>query len=130
MQPIANTLSDADIADLSAHYAAQTAITNATLSDEAKAGESLYRDGDSARGIPACSSCHGPTGEGNPATADPAVRGQQPGYSSRQLDAYANRTRYNSSEQGTANLEIMYQVAQKLTPEQIRSLAAYLYAMP
>lgn len=130
MQPIAKTLSDADIADLAAHYSGQTAITSSAMSDEAKAGESLYRDGDSERGIPACRSCHGPAGEGNPATADPAVRGQQPGYSIRQLEAYAKRTRYASGAQENANLEIMYQVAEKLTPEEIRSLAAYLHAMP
>jgi cytochrome c553 len=130
MQPIAKTLSDADIADLAAHYSAQTAITSSAASEDAKAGESLYRDGDSTRGIPACASCHGPAGKGNPATADPAVRGQRPGYSIRQLEAYAKRTRYASGEHENANLEIMYQVAEKLTPEEIRSVAAYLYAMP
>jgi len=133
MQPIAKTLSSTDILDLAAHYSAQTAITRAVASDEAKAGEFLYRDGDSARAIAACSSCHGPRGEGNPATGDPAVRGQQPGYSSRQLEAYGKRTRYASAgrtEQGNANLEIMHAVAEKLTPEEIRSLAAYLHSMP
>ncbi len=130
MQPIASTLSDADIADLAAHYAAQTAATGAAASDEAKVGEALYRDGDSARGIAACSSCHGPTGEGNATTGDPAVRGQQPGYSTAQLEAYAKRTRYASAaDRGNANLEIMHEVAAKLTPEEIRSLAAYLRTM-
>jgi cytochrome c553 len=132
MQPMAVALSDADITDLAAHYSAQTVITNAADSAEAQASESLYREGDSARAIVACSSCHGADGRGNPATGDPAVRAQQPGYSSRQLEAYAKRTRYTSApaEQSSGNLHIMYLTAEKLTPEEIRSLAAYLHAMP
>lgn len=132
MQPIANTLTDADIVDLAAHYSAQTPVSGAA-SDESKLGEALYRDGDAARALAACSSCHGPTGAGNPVTGDPAVRGQQPVYTSRQLEAYANRTRYGSGmhdEQDNPNLAIMYEAAGKLTPEEIRSLAAYMYSMP
>jgi cytochrome c553 len=132
MQPIAVALSNADVADLAAHYSAQSLVTSAAASDELKVGESLYRNGDSARGIAACSSCHGATGEGNSATGDPAVRAQQPGYSSRQLEAYAKRTRYGAALQADrmpANLETMYQIAEKLTPEEIRSLAAYLHSM-
>jgi cytochrome c553 len=132
MQPIAATLSDTEIADLAVHYSTQTATAQNADGDATKVGESLYRDGDAARAIPACSSCHGVDGGGNSATGDPAVRAQQPGYSSRQLEAYAKRTRYASSqtEQKNQNLEIMYATAEKLTPEEIRSLAAYLHAMP
>jgi cytochrome c553 len=134
MQPMAAPLSDSDIADLAVHYAAQPVVASAaTGSDEFKLGESLYRDGDPARAIPACSSCHGPAGEGNPTTGDPAVRSQQPGYSSRQLEAYARHTRYSGEsqlEQSNVNLKIMREIAEKLTTEEIRSLAAYLRAMP
>lgn len=130
---MAVALTDADITDLAAHYAAQTVVTNVVDSPEAKAGESLYRDGDSARAIVACSTCHGPDGKGNPVTGDPAVRAQQPGYSNRQLEAYAKRTRYASApdaKQSSGNLHIMYLTAEKLTPEEIRNLATYLHAMP
>lgn len=129
MQPIALTLNDKDIADLAAHYSAQSVITRAAGGYESKTGESLYRDGDPARAIPACSSCHGAAGQGNPATGDPAVRAQQPDYSSRQLEAYAQRTRY-AADRKNGNLEIMYEIAEKLTPEEIRGLADYLHAMP
>jgi cytochrome c553 len=133
MQPIAAALTDADIADLSAHYSGQVLVTRPASSDGAATGESLYREGDPARAIPACSSCHDADGRGNPTMGAPVVRGQQPGYSSRQLEAYARRTRYASAS-GTAqekgNLEVMYASAEKLTPEEIRSLAAYLQGMP
>jgi len=131
MQPIAATLSDSDIVDLAVHYSTQTLRAHAAGTVESKAVESLYRDGDSARAIPACGSCHGPTGRGNPATGDPAVHGQQPGYSSQQLEAYAKRTRYPSaSGPSEGNLKVMYEIAGKLTPEEILSLANYLHAMP
>ncbi|MFO7305429.1 MAG: cytochrome c4 [Gammaproteobacteria bacterium] len=133
MQPIAATLSDEDIADLAAHYAAQVPIAPQEAPDEtAKAGEALYQKGDPARALPACASCHGASGEGNPATGDPAVRGQQPDYSILALEAYANRTRYAQAKMTgpeNENLNIMYEVASKLTPAEIRSVAAYMRIM-
>jgi len=129
MQPIAASLSDADIADLAAHYSAQTVRVSTASTSESKDAESLYRNGDSARSISACSSCHGTDGRGNAATGDPSLRAQQPVYSSRQLEAYAKRTRY-VSEQKTGNLEIMYAISEKLTAEEISGLADYLHAMP
>jgi cytochrome c553 len=133
MQPIAATLTDPDIADLAAYYAEQTAKTNPRNGDDSKVGEVLYRSGDPTRGIPACSSCHGQSGEGNAATGDPAVRAQQPVYSIRQLEAYAKRTRYASAiqvDKKNENLEIMYQVSGKLTADEMSAVAAYLHVIP
>jgi len=129
MQPVAASLSDTDIVDRAAHYSAQTVQVSAAGASESKAPETLYRDGDSARAIPACSSCHGADGRGNPTTGDPALRAQQPVYTSRQLEAYAKRTRY-VIEQKTGNLEIMYAISEKLTAEEIPDLADYLRALP
>ena len=42
-----------------------------------QAGEKLYRGGDSARAIPACMACHGPSGRGNEPAKFPALRGQR-----------------------------------------------------
>jgi cytochrome c553 len=134
MQPIAATLTDPDIADLAAYYAEQAARTHPRNGDDLKIGEALYRTGDPTRGIPACSSCHGQAGEGNAATGDPAVRAQQPVYSLRQLEAYAKRTRYASAirveNKKNENLQTMYQVAGKLTPDEMSGVAAYLRVMP
>jgi cytochrome c553 len=128
MQPIAATLSDSDIVDLAAHYSAQALQAGTADTSESKAIESLYRDGDPTRAIAACSSCHGADGRGNAVTGDPALRAQQPVYSSRQLEAYAKRTRY-TSEQKSGNLETMYTISEKLTAEEMRGLADYLHAM-
>ena len=67
MQPIVQTLTDQDIADLAAHFAQQTPTGLEADPSYWKAGQKLYRGGDTARGIPACMACHGPVGRGNPA---------------------------------------------------------------
>jgi cytochrome c553 len=71
MQPIVQTLTDQDIADLAAYYAQQTPTGLEADPSYWKAGEKLYRGGDGPRGIPACLACHGPVGA---ATRPPATR--------------------------------------------------------
>lgn len=134
MQPMAEALSDADIVDLAAHYAAQTLVTQRTSEPtDTSVGEELFTQGDPARSIPACSSCHGADGRGTPGTNGASLRAQQPVYISRQLEAYANRTRYTPAAQAEraddGNLEIMYGIAKKMTPEEVRSIAGYLHSM-
>ena len=76
MQPFAATLTDADMVALGAYYAAQPpkpqGARDAAL---ARAGQKLWRSGDPANGIPACSACHGPTGAGIPKNF-PRIGGQ------------------------------------------------------
>ncbi len=94
MQPMVQTLSEQDIADIAAFYAAQTPTGNEADPSYWKAGQKLYRSGDAARGIPACSSCHGPVGRGNPAAGYPALQAQHAVYTIKQLDGYVAGTRY------------------------------------
>lgn len=120
MMPIAASLTPEDMIDLGAHF---TALTNTGLEADPsywQAGERLYRGGDTARGIPACLACHGPTGRGNSAAKFPALRGQQSGYFTKQLNDYASGART------TGPNGIMQTVAQRLSPEDIRNLAAYV----
>ena len=73
-----------------------------------------------ARAIPACMACHGPTGKGNSAAKFPALRGQQPVYVIKQLNDYASGTRT------TGPNGIMQTIAKRLTPDDMKNLAAYL----
>ena len=59
---------------MAAYYSSQT--TSAGLTDEAlrAAGELLYRGGNAETDIPACMSCHGPAGEGNPLSGYPSLQ--------------------------------------------------------
>src|ERR1700681_434831 len=64
MMPNAMSLSPGDMADLGAYF---DSLKNTGLEADPsywQAGEKLYRSGDTARAIPACMACHGPTGRG------------------------------------------------------------------
>ena len=141
MMPIAATLTDDDIADLAVYYQAQTPAGLEADPSYWKAGQALYVAGDSAREIPACKACHGPVGIGNPAAGYPALRAQHAVYTIKQLNDYANETRYArpagdagaqpgaSATAASRNGHMMTTVAKRLTPEDIRNLASYIQGM-
>ena len=133
MTPIALTLSEQDIADLSAYFATQTPTGSEADPSYWKAGEALYRGGDAKREVPACIACHGPVGRGVPAAGYPAVQAQQSVYTVKQLDAYATDARYTKDSAGKAqagpNAQIMNTIASRLTAEDRRNLASYIQGM-
>jgi cytochrome c553 len=134
MQPIVDPLSEQDFADLAAYFAAQT--PNGLEADPSywKAGETLYKAGDSARNIPACGACHGPSGQGNPGAGYPALRAQHSVYTVKQLQDYLTQNRYRDAANpqtvhATRNSAMMTTIAARLTPEDIRNLASYLQGL-
>ena len=129
MNPMAAALSPQDMADLAAHFEAQT--LTGLEADPAlwEAGQKLYRGGDAARGIPACSGCHGPNGRGNGPARWPQIRAQQPAYVANQLHAYAAKTRYAAvagQPAPPAGAELMYDIAKRLGEDDIKALVAFL----
>jgi cytochrome c553 len=131
MKPLAATLSDQDISDLAVYYQAQTVAGLEADPSYWKTGSDLYRRGDRARNIPACVACHGPVGRGNLAAGYPALRAQQAVYVVNQLNAYANGARYTGTNAATAdpNSVMMFTIAKRLTPEDIRNVASYVQGM-
>lgn len=133
MRPMVLTLTNQDIADLAVHFSTQT--PNGLEADPSywKAGESLYRAGDAARGIPACAACHGPVGRGVPAAGFPALQAQHSVYIVKQLNDYAIDARYTKDASGNAqagpNAAIMNTIALRLTAEDRRNLASYIQGM-
>jgi cytochrome c553 len=120
MMPMTSALSPADMDDLGAYF---DSLVNTGLEADPslwQAGEKLYRGGNAERGIPACMACHGPTGKGNGPAKFPALRGQQPVYLVKQLNDYASGTRT------TGPYGIMQSIAKRLTPEDMKQLAAYV----
>ncbi|MFM8442292.1 MAG: c-type cytochrome, partial [Methylococcus sp.] len=63
MTAMALALSDDDMADIGAFYAAQAVQVEAAQENEL--GRTIYRAGDPQRGVPACTGCHGPEAKGN-----------------------------------------------------------------
>ena len=131
MKPLAATLSDQDISDLAVYYQAQTVAGLEADPSYWKAGSELYRSGDKARNIPACIACHGPVGRGNLAAGYPALRAQQSAYVQTQLTNYANGSRYSGTNVASAdpNSVMMFTIAKRLTPEDIRNVASYVQGM-
>ncbi|HXW75043.1 MAG TPA: c-type cytochrome [Steroidobacteraceae bacterium] len=131
MRPLAATLSDQDIDDLAVYFEAQTPVGLEADPSYWKAGEALYVSGDEGRSVPACVACHGPVGRGNLAAGYPALRAQQSVYVMKQLNDYASGARYGGADPAAAsrNGVMMFTIAKRLSPEQIRDVASYLQGM-
>ncbi|HKY90228.1 MAG TPA: c-type cytochrome [Nevskiaceae bacterium] len=121
MQQQAAPLSDQDMQDLAAYFAAQEPAPGVASKDAIPVAEKLYRAGDATRGVAACAGCHGPAGAGNPAAKYPRIGGQHANYVATQLKAYRSGER-----KGGSNSLIMAAVASKLTDEEIAALASYV----
>ena len=114
------TLTADDMRNVAAHYAGQTAKPgNAKNKDTVALGQKIYRGGIAAKGVAACSSCHGPNGAGMPAQY-PRLSGQHSEYTDAQLKAFREGTRANDSN------SMMRTVAAKLSDREIQAVADYI----
>jgi len=125
MTPMAKPLSDADIEDLAAYFAAQSATGLEAEPSKVADGQRLYRGGEPINGIAACVACHGPAGTGNPAAKYPSIRGQHAAYVVAQLKAYRSGTRKTDQQQN----QMMRDVAAKLSDPQIDAVASYVQGL-
>ncbi len=117
MAGIAAALSEQDMANLAAYFAAQQPkVTGVSDMKRAKEGERLYRGGYAKMAVAACMSCHGPRGLGIPPRF-PRVSGQHAAYTEKQLLAY---------KAGERSSEIMMPIAFRLSAEQIKAVAQYM----
>lgn len=120
MKPMAAPLSAEDMRNVAAYYGSQKARPGTAKSKETlELGRRLYRAGDSARGVPACASCHGPTGAGVP-TQYPRLAGQFAEYAEAQLKAFRGGTRSNDLN------KVMRAIAGKLNDQEIHALSDYI----
>ena len=78
MYGLSLTLSDQDIDNVAVYFQSQTPVGGEAPATAYQAGENIYRYGDPARGIPACTACHGPVGRGNLLSGYPALRRSSP----------------------------------------------------
>lgn len=79
-------------------------------------GEALYSNGDAARNIIACVSCHGAAGNST-ISQNPKLAGQHAAYLAKQLHDFTGPTRNNA---------VMTTMAKALSPEDIQNVTAYL----
>lgn len=121
MSAQAAALSDQDMRDLAVYFSAKEQKPGVASEDAIALAEPIYRAGDADRGIPACSACHGPAGNGNPAAAYPKIGGQHADYTAKQLKAYRAGER-----KAGINGQMMAEVAAELSDEEIAALASYI----
>lgn len=132
MTGLLDNKSDADLADLAAFFDSKTlqlsgakelkVKTNASIEvDSLVLGARIYRAGNAEAGVPACSGCHSPTGNGNAPAAFPRLGGQYAAYIEKQLKAFRAGERANDGE-----AMIMRSIAQRMTDAEIASVANFI----
>jgi cytochrome c553 len=89
-----------------------------------QAGQKLYRGGDTAQRIPACASCHGPSGAGMPKNY-PRLAGQYADYTLAQLKAFKLGERGSDKEGKDVNGQVMATIAARMNEDQMRAAAEY-----
>ncbi len=119
----ANKLTDQDIADVALYLSKQKPSYGTADEKLAIRGEQIYRGGDIARGIPACSACHSPTGHGNAAANYPALAGQHAFYTEKQLNRFKTEERKNDPAR------IMRDIAQRMSEAEIKEVASYIQGL-
>lgn len=152
MTPLVTDLTDTDMRDLAVYYASLPAnppaaadAPAATEEDPAAPapdpnvvalGQTLYLNGDPAKGMPACQGCHGSDAQGFPDAMTPnrnghvpyavfpRLRGQQPDYLQTRLGQYQT----GQSTDSTTDL-VMNGVGHRLDAESIAALSQYLSSL-
>ncbi len=131
MTAIVAGLSDTDLRDLAAHFAAQTPAPASGDANAFADGARLYREGDPARGFVPCQGCHGANADGNVGGGEaryrayPSLRGQHSPYLVQRLQDFRNDKYALSS-----NDHIMHGVTQALDDQAIAQVAGWLQAAP
>jgi len=121
MTGLLDDMSNDDLRDLSAYFDEQDMGVQQADPDLVDEGQALYRGGNLASGVPACSGCHNPQGKGNEPAGYPRLGGQNAEYLEKQLKAYRDGER-NAGQ----NASIMMDVAAKLTDSEIEAVANYI----
>jgi cytochrome c553 len=104
------------VASLALSSIAGAAEAQRPAKPDAAKGATLYESGDTARGLPACLSCHGANGNSTIAV-NPKLSNQIEAYTHKQLVDFTTPQRVNP---------VMTTYAKMLTDEEKRNVAAYL----
>lgn len=123
MAPMVSNLSEEDVADLSAYFASQETQMGAVKKEFLELGKKIYFQGDAERKVAACSACHGATGSGLNAAGYPALSGQHPDYTIKQLKAFSHGERNNDAN------SIMRDIAIRMSDQQIEAVAHFLLGL-
>jgi cytochrome c553 len=117
MQGLAAGLSEEDMKHIAAFYASKPAPKGfAGNKDTVALGEAIWRGGIKAKGVPACTACHGPAGSGIPAQY-PRIAGQHAAYTEAQMNAFRLGERANNAQ--------MMTIAGKMNEREIKAVSDF-----
>ncbi|NIP72486.1 MAG: cytochrome c4 [Gammaproteobacteria bacterium] len=130
-------LSEQDMADLAAFYAEQSVQHGKADPDLVDEGQKLYRGGNPASNVSACSACHGPTGAGNPAAKFPVLAGQHAEYTVAQLKAFREAGHVDKATfepetapgRGNDPGRMMQNIAVTMSDDEIEAVASYVQGL-
>jgi len=118
MMGMAASLTEQDMANIAAYLNKQEPSLGVAQDKETiELGQSIYRGGIAAKGVPACAGCHSPNGAGIPAQY-PRLSGQWAEYSNSQLMAFREGTRLNGPQ--------MSMIAAKMSDKEMKAVADYM----
>jgi cytochrome c553 len=127
MSPVAKALTDQQMEDVAAFYAAQQVPAEAPRAEPdsllLQRGAAISARGLPDRGVAACVNCHGPSGRGLPPSF-PYLAGQYAPYVELQFRFWKQGMRHNDP------LGVMQHIAQQLSEDDVKAVAAYFASMP
>ncbi len=130
MTGMLDSSSEQDIADIAAYYQQQKRALSGAQENKKllSLGENIYRAGNLETGVPACTGCHSPAGNGNAPAGYPALGGQHAQYIAKQLRAFRTAAHDEENQTGRKNDEskVMRSVSAHMNDLEIDALANYI----
>ena len=123
MSPQVLALNEQDFVDLAAYFAAQTQSEGTADPATVALGERIWRGGNPATGVPACTGCHGPAGRGVGPAKFPRVSGQHAAYTESTLKHFRDSVRANDPN------GMMRGAAARMTDKEITAVAQFLQGL-
>jgi len=121
MTGLLDALSSQDIENLAAYFQSQKSSPGQAKKELVKKGEVLYRMGNPATKVAACTACHGPAGAGVDLAVFPGLAGQHADYIASQLKKFRSGERNNDGD-----TRMMRSVASRLSDKEIEAVASYI----
>ena len=132
MAAMAATVSAEDAKALGAYFSEKKPKPGAAKDKAlAEIGQKIYRGGNSKSGLPACASCHSPTGAGLPVQY-PRLAGQYADYTYAQLQGFVKGDRGGEIKTADGKVvedvqgKIMATVAARMSEREMKAVAEYI----
>ncbi len=121
---------DQAMQDISAFFATQKIKPGKADAALVDAGTAIYKGGIAEIGVPACMSCHGPTGAGNPGVGFPQLSSQKSTYVENQLKNFRDAAQNNSTvgRHNDVN-KMMRNVVKRMSDPEIKAVAQYIQGL-